>query len=291
MGLRRPEQFSHHFAKLREITLHYVREGAGPALVLVHGWPGFWWEWHRTIGPLAAHFEVIALDMRGYGDSEKPDPSRIELYQTDRVVDDIAELLDQLKIERALFAGHDYGAIVLHKLVREHRARVERAVIINPVVPGFDERYMSAAHFAESWYAKFHQIDMAVELVSSSRAACRAYYGHFLSHWSSDERLFSDEEIEIYTDNYMKPGNILGGFNFYRAGQRKTWNNLDYTVSDCPVTFLQGLDDPCIPSAWTDLVTRWYTNYTIEYLPRCGHFAMREQPELVVDRIRRAGRA
>ena len=70
--LRRPEAFKHHYAQLRDIKLHYVREGSGPPLILLHGWPGFWWEYHRNIGPLAKDFDVIVPDMRGYGDSEKP---------------------------------------------------------------------------------------------------------------------------------------------------------------------------------------------------------------------------
>ena len=73
MAVRRPEEFSHHEAQLDGIRIHYVREGSGPPLVLMHGWPGFWWEWYKCIGALADDFDVIAPDMRGYGDLEKPD--------------------------------------------------------------------------------------------------------------------------------------------------------------------------------------------------------------------------
>jgi hypothetical protein len=65
-------------------------------------------------------------------------------------------------------------------------------------VPGFEQRYLSVGHFPESWYSQFHQLDMAVELVSSSRAATRAYFRHFLSHWSYDKDLITDAEMEIY---------------------------------------------------------------------------------------------
>ena len=73
MPVRRPEEFSHHYAQLEDIRIHYVREGSGPPLLLMHGWPGFWWEWYKCISALAESFDVIAPDMRGYGDSEKPD--------------------------------------------------------------------------------------------------------------------------------------------------------------------------------------------------------------------------
>lgn len=287
MDIRRPDSFEHRRVSLSEIEMHYVREGSGTPLVLVHGWPGFWWEWHRVIGPLAKDLDVIAIDMRGYGASEKPDLSRFELFHTDRAVQDLADFIEALDLTSPVLVGHDYGSIVLHKFVRKHRDLVDSAVIINPVVPGFDDRYMSAGHFAESWYAKFHQLHMAVEVVSSSREACRAYYRHFLRHWTSAKTLPNDEEIEVYVDNFMEPGNVHGGFNFYRAGQQGTFNNLDHTISDLRVAFLQGLDDPCVPSAWTDLVTHWYNNYTIEYVPDCGHFMMHEKPDFLIDRVRR----
>jgi len=100
-----------------------------------------------------------------------------------------------------------------------------------------------------------------------------------------------DEEIEVHVDNFMKPGNIQGGFNFYRANfslSSRPWTELDRTISDCPMTFLQGMADPVVPSAWTDLVASWYNRYTIEYLAECGHFVMRERPDHVNRRIREA---
>ncbi len=286
MPLRTPENFEHHFAQLSDIKLHYVREGTGPPLLLVHGWPGFWWEWHMNIAPLAEHFDVIVPDMRGYGDSEKPPLDRVELYHTDCVVADFVQLLDHLKIERIFIAGHDWGSEIVHKLVRRHRERIIKAAAFNPGGPGWMERYLGPDHFHESWYAMFHNLPMAVELVGSSREACKIYYRHFLSHWSYDPNLFSEEELEIYVDNFMKPGNIAGGFNFYKLPS--SWSAIDRTITDCPMTFLQGMNDPVAPAAWTDILTSWHRNYTIEYLPECGHFVMREKPDLVNRRLREA---
>jgi pimeloyl-ACP methyl ester carboxylesterase len=277
MTIRRPEDFHHHFAQLSNIKLHYVREGSGPPIVLCHGWPGYWWEWHMNISPLAENFDVIVPDMRGHGDSEKLPLNQIELFHINHVVDDWVHLLDYLDIKKAYFVGHDYAAIGLHKLVRKYRDRVIKAAILNPIVPGFESRYMSVSHFRESWYSQFHQLDMAVELVSSSRVATKIYFKHFLSHWSYNKDLFSEQELEIYTDNFFKPGNIHGGFNFYRANSGKLWDAPDRTISDFPMTFIQGMDDPVVPSIWTDLVASWYINYTIEYVSDAGHFIMREK--------------
>jgi epoxide hydrolase 4 len=291
MVIRRPEQFTHFEAELPGIRIHYVREGSGPTLLLMHGWPGFWWEWHKCIGELAQSFDVIVPDLRGYGDSEKPDLNDLQKFHLDVVTDDQANLLKHLDIERAYVVGHDYSALVMHKFVRKYRPLAIRGLTIDPIVPGFENQYLSPGHFPESWYSQFHQLDMAVDLVSSSREACETYFKHFLSHWSYDKNAFTGEELEIYTDNYMKPGNIHGGFNYYRANLSITsqpWTGLDRTISDLPMTFLQGMGDTVVPSVWTNLVAGWYNNYTIEYVPDGGHFLMVEKSELVVDRIRKS---
>jgi hypothetical protein len=89
----------------------------------------------------------------------------------------------------------------------------------------------------------------------------------------------------------VKPGNILGGFNYYRANLCTTcaaWTPLDLTITDVPMTFLSGMGDTVVRSTWTDRVAAWYNNYTIEYVSDGGHFLMVEKPEPVVDRIRKA---
>lgn len=289
MTFRRPEDFQHHTARLDDITIHYVREGSGPPLLLLHGWPGFWYDWAKVIGPLAKHFDVIVPDLRGYGESEKPPLDQIDLYHLDLAVEDQAKLLRHLDIKKAFVAGHDWSSFIVHKFIRRHRGLLDRALIINPIVPGFEGPWLSNAE--ESWYAQFHQHPVAVELVSSSREATRIYYKHFFDQWSFRDELLTPDELEVYVDNFVKPGNIEGGINFYRAalkGSRPTWTPLDESISDLRVTFLRSLGDIVNRSVWSDTVTRWYNNYTIEYFAESGHFQMIETPDLVIDRLRRA---
>lgn len=290
MSIRRPEDFTHHEAQLPGVRLHYVREGSGPPLVLLHGWPGFWWEWHKVIGDLAEGYDVIVPDLRGYGDSEKPDLADPSLYGAEHAIDDIDALLGALGIDRAYVVGHDWSAILMHKFVRKYRHRVIRAMTFDPITPDFGPFYLGFPHLAESWYSQFHQTDMSVELVTSSREACAIYFRHFFDHWAYAPPLLSKEEEEVYLDTFMKPGNVHGGFNWYRANLSVTsapFTQLDQTVSDVPITFLQGMGDPVVPSTVSVDVTKYYSNYTLEYVPDCGHYAMVEKPDLVVDRIRR----
>jgi pimeloyl-ACP methyl ester carboxylesterase len=290
MSIRRPESFEHFRQQVPGVELHYVREGSGQPLVLLHGWPGFWWEWHKVIGPLADGFDVIVPDLRGYGDSEKPDLSDPSLCSLEHGIDDIDALLEALGIEQAYVVGHDWSALLMHKFVRKYRHRVIRAMTFDPITPDFGPFYLGFPHMAESWYSQFQQLDMAVELVGSSREACAIYFRHFLDHWAASPPLLSDEEMEVYVDTFMQEGNIHGGFNWYRANLSVTsapFNDLDQTISDVPITFLWGMGDPVVPPTTSGHIPKYYSNYTMEYVPDAGHYMMVERPEIVVDRIRR----
>ncbi|MDO8309061.1 MAG: alpha/beta hydrolase [Actinomycetota bacterium] len=293
MAIRRPEDFKHHEVQLADIKIHYVREGSGPPLLLLHGWPGFWWEWSKVIGPLAESFDVIVPDLRGFGDSEKPDLKDLSKYSLDRTTDDQAGLLDALGIDQAYVVGHDYAAIVVHKFIRKYRERVIKAAIFDPITPDFGPFYLGIPHIAESWYSQFHQTDMSVELVTSSREACKIYFKHFMDHWSYRDTLLTDEELEIHVDNCMKPGNVNGGFNYYRSNLSVTsnpWTDLDQTSTDLPVTMLWGVGDPVVPAILVDQVPPYYSNYTMELIEDGGHFMMVEKPDIVIDRLKTAFR-
>nr|AZP57170.1 epoxide hydrolase [synthetic construct]CAA73331.1 epoxide hydrolase [Agrobacterium tumefaciens] len=294
MTIRRPEDFKHYEVQLPDVKIHYVREGAGPTLLLLHGWPGFWWEWSKVIGPLAEHYDVIVPDLRGFGDSEKPDLNDLSKYSLDKAADDQAALLDALGIEKAYVVGHDFAAIVLHKFIRKYSDRVIKAAIFDPIQPDFGPVYFGLGHVHESWYSQFHQLDMAVEVVGSSREVCKKYFKHFFDHWSYRDELLTEEELEVHVDNCMKPDNIHGGFNYYRANIRPDaalWTDLDHTMSDLPVTMIWGLGDTCVPYApLIEFVPKYYSNYTMETIEDCGHFLMVEKPEIAIDRIKTAFR-
>ena len=289
MKLRKPEDFTHFNATVRGINTHYVREGSGAPVLLLHGWPGFWWEWHKVIGPLAENYDVIVPDLRGYGDSEKPDLNDISQYSLEQGIDDINALMEHLGLEDAFIIGHDWSSLLIHKFVRKYPHRVRKVINFDPITPNFGPFYLGFPHLSESWYSQFQQLDMAVELVSSSREACRIYFSHFLNHWSYSKKLLTDEELEIYVDTFMKPGNIHGGFNWYRANLAVTsnpWSLIDKHISNAPMTFIWGMADTVVPSSCSPDIPQYYNNYTMEYVQDGGHFMMVERPDLVIARAR-----
>ncbi|MFL5283749.1 MAG: alpha/beta fold hydrolase [Rhodopila sp.] len=253
--LLRPGDFRHetvttHDPRGYEVKIHYVREGRGEPLFLFHGWPGFWYDYWMNIKELAKQFDVIAVDLRGYGDTDKPgyDPrtKRIMLdpvqhYDLDTTVDDAMRLAKALGIERAYWLGHDWSSLVMHKFVRRYPDMVKKLVLVNPFLPGAETRYLSPAFHEHSYYASFHGTPLAVELVESSREATKIYFRWFFQWWSANKNLWTPDEIEILTDNFVKPGNIEGGFHWYRANlspAAKGWEPRDYIPTHIPTQVL-----------------------------------------------------
>ena len=153
-------------------------------------------------------------DLRGFGATDKPasGPSRDagpEVHAADMLA-----LLDHLGIDRVGLVGHDVGAYVAQALARQAPDRIAGLFFFNCPYAGIGRRWAEVSHLIEIWYQSFHQQTFAAELVGSSRAACRIYIGHFLRHWARDPHAF-DADLEVWVDNFMRPGNLQGGFNWY----------------------------------------------------------------------------
>jgi pimeloyl-ACP methyl ester carboxylesterase len=277
-------KWNHQYQQVNGISLHFVREGQGFPVVLLHGWPGFWWEWHLNIPVLAAHFDVIAPDLRGFAYSEKPDlPPEIG-YTPAALASDIAALVLILGFSQVAVAALDVGAVVAQELARTHPELVKKLVLLNPPYPGIGVRWFEPGHFKETWYQYFHQLDLAEKLVGLSREGMALYLRHFLSHWSFRNDLFSDEEIEEYVEAYSQPGALRGAFNWYRGRQRhretEGKRRPEEFAIHVPTLVLWGDGDAILPLSLADRLPEYFTRLTFKVVPRCGHFVQRECPEV-----------
>jgi pimeloyl-ACP methyl ester carboxylesterase len=278
--------YGHEYATINGLRYHYVREGTGRPLLLVHGWPGFSYEWHLNIGPLSKYFEVVAPDMRGYAYTEKPDVAPEEGYTSAAFAEDILGLIDHLGWQQPDIVTHDFGAVWVQHFVRAYPDRIRRLVMFNPPYPGIGIRWLEVAHVREVWYQMFHQLPWAEDLVGSSRKATELYVRHFLSHWSHDKDLWTDAEIAEYVEAFSQPGAIRGGFNCYRAAFRTIDQGLGGDPKiHAPTLVLWGDDDAVLPLAWSDKLADYFTNLTFREVKDGGHFLMRERPDVVNDAI------
>jgi pimeloyl-ACP methyl ester carboxylesterase len=274
------DDWSHHKASIGGVSLHYVRHGGGQPVLLVHGWPGFWFEWNKNILPLAGHFDVIAPDMRGFAYSDKPDLPPEAGYTDEVMADDLAALAKELGLDRVSIVAHDFGAVWAQRFARKHPDLLERLVLFNPPYAGIGGRWFELPQPFESWYMLFHQQPWAEDVVGATRQATETYLRHFLRHWSHDMDVFPDDEIAEFVEAYSQPGALRGGFNCYRAIFRTAGGQPTDPIAT-KTLILWGDRDPILPYAWSDNLSQFFTDFQLKKMEGLGHFMQREAPERV----------
>jgi pimeloyl-ACP methyl ester carboxylesterase len=161
---------------------------------------------------LQDRFTLIAPDLRGFGKTDKP----VEPFGPPDHAKDMIALLDAFGIKRAGVVGHDVGGAIMQPLARSAPDRLVGLFFFDFVYPGIGPRMAEPDRLKEIWYQSFNQIEMAPTLVGATRHSCKTYIGHFLRHWAYRKDVF-DGVLDAFTDNFMQPGNLAGGFAHYRA--------------------------------------------------------------------------
>ncbi len=271
--------WNHQFADLSSVKIHYVRHGAGHPIILCHGYPEFWYIYHKNIPGLSEHFDVIAPDWRGFGDSGKPK----QIPTVKDYVNDLAELIDQLDLDKVGLVGHDFGPWIIQEYARRCPERISGLFLYSFPYPQIGDRWYATDHIKEVWYQSFQQLPFASEIVSSSRENCRAYIGHFLSHWGHDPHAF-DNDLEIWVDNYMKPGNVQGGFNWYKANNENRIRTVRGDLGDLapitvPTCVRWGEHDPLLKVEWRDRLGECFSDVDVDVFEDVGHYAPYEAPD------------
>jgi pimeloyl-ACP methyl ester carboxylesterase len=259
--------------------LHLARAGKGPPLLLLHGWPEFWLAWEPVMVRLAGRYTLLAPDLRGFGDSDKP----TGVFGPDRHASDMLALLEALGLERAGVVGHDVGGAVMQALARTSPDRVAGLFFFGFVYPGIGPRMGAPDRLNEIWYQSFNQMEMAPALVGATRETCRAYIGHFLRHWSH-RKAAHDDVLDLYVDNFLKPGNLEGGFAHYKAshaGRVAMMKGEAPALAPIaiPACVRWAEHDPIFPYAWTDRLAETFTDLDLAPFPGVGHFPHREDSD------------
>jgi pimeloyl-ACP methyl ester carboxylesterase len=273
------------------VRLHYVRRGRGEPVVLLHGWPGFWYDWRRVVVPLAEEADVIAIDFRGFGDSDKPEGNAKESYGADRLAADVLALLDQLGLGRFVIAGHDTGAVVAQVLARTTPERVSALVLFNPPHSAIGDKPEQPAAQRESWYHHFHALPWSDRLVGFSRSTTELYLRHFYDHWVGNKDSVRPKEFEAIVDAFAKPGAIGASFGWYRATyEEETGPPIPATEDPIPLPTVVrwGERDPVKPVAWAEGIERTFPDLDFRFVPGAGHFVPFEAPEETVEAFRTA---
>ncbi|MGA7324340.1 MAG: alpha/beta hydrolase [Rhodomicrobium sp.] len=260
-------------------SFYTLQIGQGAPLLLLHGWPEFSLTWEPAMVRLANRFRLIAPDLRGFGDSDKPDGP----FGADDHAADMLALLDTLGIGRVGVVGHDVGGAAMQPLARKAPARMAGLFFFDFVYPGIGARMGAPHRLNEIWYQSFNQMEMAPALVGASRETCAAYISHFLRHWAYRKDAF-DDVLSDFIDNFLKPGNLAGGFAHYRASHA---GRIAIMKGQAPVLppittpacVRWAERDPLFPYEWTDRLGETFTDLDLGLFPNVGHFPHREDPD------------
>jgi pimeloyl-ACP methyl ester carboxylesterase len=205
------------YADIGDIKLHYVEAGEGSLIVLLHGFPEFWYGWRKQIKPLAeAGFRVVAPDLRGYNLSSRP--KSVKAYDTEPLVNDIRGLIQQLGHESAMVVGHDWGGTVAWATAMSHPEVVDRLAILNAAHPRkLSQGLHHPGQLRKSWYFFFFALPELPESV------VHANNWHFFRHFLHDaDPAFTPDEIDRYIEAWSQKDAATGMINYYRASLRKS---------------------------------------------------------------------
>lgn len=260
------ETFAHHKASVNGVQLHYVIGGVGEALVLLHGWPVTWYEWHKVMPELAKHYTAIAPDLRGTGDSEKPKNG----YEKRNVAEDIHQLVRKLGYNQINLVGHDIGGMVAYAYAAAYPQEVRRLVLMECLLPGFGlEEAMDVAR-GGYWHFGFHmQPDIAELLVQGKE---REYLATF--HYKGlayNPNAFSEEDINFYVRAYSAPGGLRGGFEHYRTLLQDGQQNRESAKTKLTVPILTMGGEYNVSARLYQGVVEVASNVRNVIVPRCGH--------------------
>ena len=274
-----PVAIDHRMIKTNGVTLHVAQAGAedAPLVILLHGYPEFWYGWRKQIDYLAAQgYRVWAPDQRGYNLSEKP--AGINAYRVSNLVDDVLGLLDAAGVESAYLVGHDWGAGVAWAAALAHPERFKKLVIMNVPHPKVfaDTLRSNPGQMLKSWYFGFFQIPLLPEALLSLgdyRGMVRALIS------SGTPRTFSDADIREYVTAWKQPGAMTAMINWYRAAVQHTPKVPDDPRIHIPTLVIWGAQDIALTREMAQQSVNWCDDGRLVMFEQATHWVHHDETE------------
>jgi pimeloyl-ACP methyl ester carboxylesterase len=265
-------------ANIGDMDIFYLRDGSGPAVVLIHGFGETSRVWKHVIPDLAKKFRVIAPDLPGIGDSDIPEDG---LDMTTSAVR-IHRLVKSMGIERARIVGHDFGVMVGYAYAAQFPEETEKLVLMEaplPGIAGFERAYNGPA-----WHFRFN--GPTPEKLVEGRE--RIYFEHFWNDFAFDSsRSIPEDDRRIYTEKYSRPGRMRAGWQYYVSFQSaaKEFPEFAKTKLKMPVLAIGG--DKSNGPLLAEQVKLVAINPEVIVLKDTGHWLMDERPDEVIEALSR----
>jgi pimeloyl-ACP methyl ester carboxylesterase len=273
--------WQHQFIEANAIRLHYVTQGEGELVLLLHGFPEFWYSWRYQIPALAKHFKVVVPDLRGYNDSEKPKSG----YDLDTLSTDVRSLIEQLGYSRAHVVGHDWGGAIAWRFAQQFPNFIDRLALLSAPHPQrFAKDLLSNLdQLRRSWYVLAFQVPNLPEWLIQLNL--REFVRNMFQEQAVRKGAFTQEQIQKYQAALQKPGALAAAVNSYRqlfsSGNWMDWMRSPDPIS-VPTLVLWGDEDSILSPKLMDGIEQWISApFQFKLIPHCGHWIQQEAPQTV----------
>lgn len=272
--------FQHRLIGVSGIRYHVVEAGEGTPLILLAGFPQSWYAWRRVMKILSPHYKLIAIDLPGQGDSDKPASG----YDTLTTADRIHGLIAELGYSSYLLGGHDIGAWVAYPYAAKYGDEVRAVALLDANIPGITlkENIKVGPDSWKSWHFLFHPVSDLPEALLTGRE--KSYIEWFFQHKSANPAAtFTTADIEEYVRAYTTPGNLRGALAYYRAVFENIEQNRALPLVSTPILALGG-DVGMAPDLY-DAMRPLAKTVEGGVIAQCGHYMPEEQPAEVAARM------
>ena len=268
----------HRMVAVNDVRLHVAEAGAGPPLILLHGWPQHWWSWRRVMPRLAEDYRVLAADLRGWGWSDAPRDD----YAKATFASDILTLMDAEGLDRVSLLGHDWGGYTSFLLALEHPERIERMVALDVPPPWLGR--LRARHLAAPLMGSYQALLAAPVLGPAMMTSGSGFIHRLIRAGSGPAMRWSDDELDVYARVLRDPRRANASSACYRS----------FLTRELPASLLGGnapddLEVPALLVMGEDSPIRRVLdpqasrNLRVERIGGAGHFLPEEAPERVLE--------
>ncbi len=262
------------YIKINGITLHTIITGSGEPLILLHGFPDFWYGWKNIILGLKDKFQLIVPDMRGYNLSDKPDG--IENYKLDILIEDIKGLSEKLGFTEFNLAGHDWGGMVSWALAEKYPEILKKLIILNAPHPKIFRKLITKDNDqkkASGYIVRFLKEGESFLFENNFQALQLSVFGT-----AKNKKAFSEFDKEKYIEAWSQPGALTGGVNYYKANRSyEEWSG----IINVQTLVIFGMKDIFVLPKVLEGLEDFIKDLKIVRIENASHWVMHDDPELV----------
>ena len=267
-----------HRTEVNGIRIYWTQAGSGPPLVLLHGFPETSYAWRKVIPALSERFTVVAPDLRGCGDSDRPQGG----YDKRTVASDVHELVHQLGFDRIRLVGHDVGMMVAYAYACAHRDEVERLVLMEAALPGLglEDMYDAAKDPRMYHLPLFEAPNALAEALITGRE--HLFVSHFMLQQAYQTAAIDEEALAEYARRLAAPGALRAGIEYFRSHWVDAEHNRENAEEKLAMPVLTVGGTASFGAGLEAQVRPLVQDLTHVMIDECGHYLAEEQPERVV---------